>query len=276
MEAEGLRPLAARTGIPVGQIRSLLDGRAVRVTTLQSMTAVLGVRLTIGPGTGDPASASPFPDGAPASVRALANLSAAALPGEDREPGATPLRDGVAIVKDLADRVAAAAQSLLQVVAGWEPAAGPAAAGPAAIAPVEERLVMIPFVSGVQVPGAGRGAVFKECPELTVGVAQEVLPSWARPDRLICMRAAGDSLDMTVVDGDFVAFDPGHTAPVDQELFTLATDAGPVVRRLRYRDRWFVVSDSATDGERPLSSDDHILGQVAWHGPRDRDASGDV
>ena len=118
MEAEGLRPLAARTGIPVGQIRSLLDGRAVRVTTLQSMTAVLGVQLTIGPGPGDPAAASSLPDGAPASVRALANLSAAALPENHSEPGATPLRDGVAIVKDLADRVAAAAQSLLQVVAG--------------------------------------------------------------------------------------------------------------------------------------------------------------
>ena len=52
MEAEGLRPLAARSGIPVGQIPSLLDGRAVRVTTLESMTAVLGVRLTIGPETG--------------------------------------------------------------------------------------------------------------------------------------------------------------------------------------------------------------------------------
>ncbi len=275
MEAEGLRPLAARTGIPVGQIRSLLDGRAVRVTTLQSMTAVLGVRLTIGPGTGDPVASS-FPDGAPASVRALANLSAAAFPGQDSEPGATALRDGVAIVKDLADRVAAAAQSLLQVVAGWDPATSPAAAGPPEIAPVEDRLVMIPFVSGAQVRDSGRGAIFRDYPELTVGVAREVLPSWARPDRLICMRAAGDSLDMTVGDGDFVAFDPGHTAPVDQELFALATDAGPVVRRLRYRDRWLVVSDSATDGERPLSGDDHILGQVAWHGPRDRDASGDV
>ena len=50
VDAEGLRPLAARTGIPVGQIRSLIDGRAVRVTTLELMTRVLGVNLTIGPG----------------------------------------------------------------------------------------------------------------------------------------------------------------------------------------------------------------------------------
>lgn len=277
MEAEGLRPLAARTGIPVGQIRSLLDGRAVRVTTLQSMTAVLGVRLTIGPGTGDPASASAFPEGAPASVRAVAGLSSmAACPGSHPEPGATPLREGVAIVKDLADRVAAAAQSLLQVVAGWEPAPSPMAARPAANTSAEDGLVMIPFVSGVEVRDSDRTPRFKECPELTVGVAQEVLPSWARPDRLICMRASGDSMGMTVPDGDFVAFDPAHTAPVDRELFALATDAGPVVRRLRHRDRWFVVSDDSTDGQRPLSRDDHILGQVAWHGPRDRDAPGSV
>ena len=45
--AEGLRPLAARTGIPLGQIRSLLAGRAVRITTLEQITSALGLGLQV-------------------------------------------------------------------------------------------------------------------------------------------------------------------------------------------------------------------------------------
>ena len=273
VEAEGLRPLAARTGIPVGQIRSLLDGRAVRITTIQSMTAVLGVRLTIGPGTGDPAPGPPLLEGAPTSIQRLASLSAAAFPGTGQEPTATPLREGVAIVKDLADRVATAAHSLLQLVAGWEPAANSISAGPTAIAPGEGRLVMIPFLAKMPFRDPDQDPVFQGSPDLTVGVAQEARPPWARPDRLICMRTADDSLGMTGGDGDFVALDPGQTDPVDQELFALGTQAGPVVRRLCHRDRWFVVSDEAPYEQRPLTADDRILGQVAWRGPRNRSAA---
>lgn len=270
VEAEGLRPLAARTGIPVGQIRSLLDGRAVRVTTIQSMTEVLGVRLLIGPGTGDLASA-PYPENHPASVRALAGVPASAvLPEHYGGAIATPLSDGVAIVKGMADRLATAAQSLLQVVAGRELAPGAVGAGTAEAAPAGDRLVMIPFAAGIRVGDPHGEPVFQESPELAVGVAREALPSWARPDRLVCMRATDDSLDVTVREGDIVAFDPGHTDPVDRALFALATGAGPVVRRLSVQDGWIVAADNPAHPARPLSEDDRILGRVAWHWPRDR------
>ena len=75
VRAEGLRPLAARTGIPVGQIRSLIDGRAVRVTTLESMTSVLGVPLTIGPGPGGDRSPAPPGGGHTPSDRSSTILS---------------------------------------------------------------------------------------------------------------------------------------------------------------------------------------------------------
>ncbi len=272
VEAEGLRPLAARTGIPVGQIRSLLDGRAVRVTTIQSMTEVLGVRLLIGPGTGDLASGPPYRESAAATVPAVERVSAPAVFPESYGGAiATPLRDGVAIVKEMADRVATAAQSLLQVAAGWEPPPGGAAAGTTETGPAEDRLVMIPFASGVRVGDPRREPGFRESPELAVGVAREALPPWAQPDRLVCMRAADDFMDVTVREGDVVAFDPGHTGPVDQALFALATDAGPVVRRLSHRDRWIVGADNPNHAVRPLSGDDRILGRVAWRWPRDRD-----
>ena len=48
IEQEGLRPFASRTGIPIGQLRSVLAGRASRYTTLQSIAAVMGMRLFVG------------------------------------------------------------------------------------------------------------------------------------------------------------------------------------------------------------------------------------
>ena len=45
---EGLRPLAKRTGIPIGQLRSVANGRAARYTTLQSIASVIGMRVFIG------------------------------------------------------------------------------------------------------------------------------------------------------------------------------------------------------------------------------------
>lgn len=269
VDAEGLRPLAARTGIPVGQIRSLLDGRAVRVTTIQSMTEVLGVRLMIGPGTGDLASHPPYPEDGPAALRAPASVTPSAVfPENYGRAFATPVSDGVAIVKGMADRLATAAQSLLQVVA--RPELAPDAVAPEA-APVEDRLVMIPFAAGIRVGDPHGEPVFRETAELALGVARQALPSWARPDRLVCMRATDDAMDVTVREGDIVAFDPGHTAPVDRALFALATGAGPVVRRLSVQDGWIVVADSPAHPARPLSEEDRILGRVAWHWPRDRD-----
>ena len=261
----------------MGQIRSLLDGRAVRVTTIQSMTEVLGVRLMIGPGTGDLASAPPYPENGPASVRALEGVTASAVFPENYGGAvATPVSDGVAIVKGMADRLATAAQSLLQVVAGRDLAPGAVGAGPAEAVPAGDRLVMIPFAAGIRVGDPHAEPVFEESPELAVGVAREALPSWAQPDRLVCMRATDDSLDVTVREGDVVAFDPGHTDPVDQALFALATGAGPVVRRLSVEDGLVVVADKPAHPARPLSEDERILGRVAWHWPRDRHDTADA
>ena len=47
IETEGLRPFSMRTGIPLGQLRSVVQGRASRYTTLQSIASVMGMRLFI-------------------------------------------------------------------------------------------------------------------------------------------------------------------------------------------------------------------------------------
>ena len=47
IDTEGLRPLAKRTGIPVGQVRSFVQGRASRHTTVQSIASAMGMQLSI-------------------------------------------------------------------------------------------------------------------------------------------------------------------------------------------------------------------------------------
>ena len=268
VDAEGLRPLAARTGIPVGQIRSLIDGRAVRVTTLELMTQVLGVNLTIGPGPAGEAlgagahreQAGPGPD--------------AAMPPESgRGPIATQLRDGAGRVKDLADRVAAAAQSLLHLVSGWDPAREAQVVIHAEGAPCTGSPVMIPLASGVRVGADSPEPVFEPSPEVTLGLAPDALPDWVRADRLVAIRATDDAMAGTIGDGDLVAVDCGHTTPLDNHLFAVASEGGVVVRRLRLQDGWILTADNAAHPDRPLSGGDHLLGRVAWHGPRRRGAT---
>ena len=49
VEREGLRPLSVRTGVPVGQLRSILHGRAALSTTLERVSSALGLEFYIGP-----------------------------------------------------------------------------------------------------------------------------------------------------------------------------------------------------------------------------------
>ena len=278
VRAEGLRPLAARTGIPVGQIRSLIDGRAVRVTTLELMTSVLGVPLTIGPGPGGDRSPAPPGGGHTPSDRSSTIFSkVGAAPSEGHGGHLTAqLRDGAGLVRDLADRVAAAAHSLLRLVSGWDPAKDARILVHAEGAPCAGSPVMIPFASSVRVSEDGSESVFEPSPEVTLAIAPDALPDWAGTDRLVCVRAADETMDTTIRRGDLVAFDRGHRAPRADQLFALATETGLVVRRLRYRDHWILSTDNAAHGDRPLSGDDRILGQVVWHGPREQDTSDDA
>ena len=48
-DQEGLRPLSTRTGIPVGKIRSLLEGRAALSTTIESACEALDLEFYVGP-----------------------------------------------------------------------------------------------------------------------------------------------------------------------------------------------------------------------------------
>ena len=61
IETEGLRPFSMRTGIPLGQLRSVVQGRAARYTTLQSIASVMGMRLFVAPAEPGGLEAPPLP-----------------------------------------------------------------------------------------------------------------------------------------------------------------------------------------------------------------------
>ena len=264
MRAEGLRPLAARTGIPIGQIRSLIGGRAVRSTTLERVTSVLGLEFYIGPPRGG--GASPLPPEIANVLRLPETATVAeAVQRIDLDTVTSELRATIAATKEFVNRAAAAA-NILPRLESPPPASRRRAPAP--------RIAMIPFASEVRrARGDGR-LLLDESTELQIGVLAEALAPWARSDRLVCIRAADDAMEPTMHEGELVAIDRGWTDPIDEQLFAVASGTTILVRRLRYTDRWLLAADNPARGPVPLSPNTRILGQVAWRRQQNRNRSG--
>ena len=233
---EGLRPFAARTGIPIGQVRSFLEGRAVRYTTLQSMASVMGMRLFVGPAEWGGGKRPPLPE----EVRRALHL-----------PADAGIADTVAVIEK--DAVA----ELLPRLAGEL-----------------STTRMIPFAEHIRLKADTGGEMeFEESAALSVVVAETVLPSWAGTEYLTCVRPADDSMEPTIRDGDFVVVDRDQRNAVDDQLFVVRIGDGVLVKRLRrIGDHWNLVSDNPAHQSRPMTENDRILGRVAWC-PRQREAS---
>ncbi len=258
IETEGLRPLSVRTGVPVGQLRSVVEGRAARSTTLALIASVLGLEFYIGPVRGD----STRPILPPEIARALdlpRDASVADAVGAiDKDAMASRLREGIHLVQELTSRAAAVAALISDPVARREPAGS--------------NVAMIPFAPDVSLAAGTGEVVFEESPDVSIAVAATALASWARPERLTCVRVVGDSMEPTIRDGDLVAVDAGRTDPLNGHLFAVRTDAGLVVKRLRRRgDHWLLTSDNPTHAPRPVAEVDRVIGQIAWCGPPGRE-----
>ncbi len=264
VETEGLRPFSVRTGIPLGQLRSLLQGRAARSTTLERMSSVLGLEFYIGPARKGKLSRPAVPPEIAEVLHLPKDAHIADAVGLiDKDLMAAQLRTGMGVVRDLVDRAAAAADLIPSLVAA-ERDAPPGRR--------EDNVAIIPFAPHFQRP-AGTGAlVFEQSSEMSIAVARDAVAPWARPEHLTCFRAAGDSMEPTVRDGDLVAVDQHRTRPLKDELFAVLTESGLSVKRLhRSEGRWFLVSDNPAHLTRPLGEGDSIVGQVAWCGPHGRD-----
>ncbi len=251
VEMEGLRPFAMRTGIPLGQLRSVVQGRAARYTTLQSIASVLGMRLFVGPAELGGAEAPQLPQEITKALHLPSDAGVVDAVGLiDKGAMASRLREGMRVVEELTHRAAVAAELLPQLVGESSPTR------------------MMPFAEHFRFEADTGEVEFEESADLSIAVAEKVLPSWARDDHLTCVRAAGDSMEPTIRDGDLVVVDQDRRVAVDDQLFVVRTGERLVVKRLRHvADHWNLVGDNPAHLSRSMTADDRIVGRVAWHAP---------
>ncbi len=252
IEVEGLRPFALRSGIPLGQLRSVVQGRASRYTTLEAIASALGMRLFVGPVKGGGAEGPRLPEEITRALDLPSNASVDDAVGRiDRDAMESRLRDGMRAARDLTQRAAAAAELVSRLV--------------------EEASTtrMMPFAEHVRFRRDTGEVEFEESADLSIAVAERALPAWARANRLTCVRAAGDAMEPTIHDGDLVVVDRNQRVAVDGQLFVVRVGKKVVVKRLRrIGGGWNLVSDNRAHPPTRMDPDDAIAGRVAWHGPR--------
>ena len=245
VETEGLRPFAIRTGIPLGGLRSVIQGRAARSTTLQAVAAVMGMRLFIAPMNPGGTEAPPLPEELTRALDLPSDASVAeAVDAITTDAAGSDLRKAMRLMHGMTKNATTAADLLPRLAN-------------------ESAIRMVPFAEHVEFDAATGEPEFEESSALAIAVAERVLPSWAQADRLTCVRVAGDSPAAT--DGALVVVDRDRRAPVEEELFVVGIDGALVVKRLRRvgnrrtrgRDR------SAHVPKRP-AADGRIVGRVAW------------
>ena len=245
IETEGLRPFAVRTGIPLGQMRSFLQGRAARYTTVQAIASVMGRRLIIGPtnpaGTGGAALPAEL-------TRALDLPSDAsvveAVEAINKDERASNLRGGIRLAQEMTELATVAAELLPQLAD--EPA---------------RRIV--PLAEHVRFDADTAELEFEESSDLSIAVAERVLPAWSRADRLTCVQVVSDSPEAT--DRALVVVDRDRRVPVDEALFVVSNGPALVLRRSRWvQNGWNLMGDGSAHAPSPMTGDTHIVGRVAW------------
>lgn len=249
VETEGLRPFAVRTGIPLGQLRSVVQGRAALSTTLQAIAAVMGMRLLVGPMNPAGAGAPPLPRELTKALDLPRDASVAeAVDAITSDTAGSDLRKAMRLMHEMAE-LATAAADLLPRLAD------------------ESAIRMIPFAEHVRFDADTGELELKESSALAVAVAERVLPSWARADRLTCVQVAGDSPAAT--DSALVVVDRDRRVPVEDELFVVGIAETMVVKPLRHvRTQKPPGRDGSALAPKRPAGDGRIVGRVAWRCPR--------
>ena len=266
VQREGLRPLSARTGIPVGQLRSLMDGRAALSTTIERASTALGLEFYVGP-PHESDSAGP-------AGRAVGTPDS---PG-DREPSrsseapeaATPawvvklrhdLREDLATL--LREFSGAEGRALLAIGSEARP---PALSGAAPNADSIRVRVLDVTVGG----GSGGATPLERAP---VTGYQEFPRRWLESHEIDAGRCAivgirGDAMEPTLPDGCSILVDYTHRRPRVGGIFVVRFGTELMVRRaLRDRaGRWRLAGDHNRRTP-PIPWDRRgtdIVGEVRW------------
>lgn len=105
IKEEGLRPFSLRTGIPIGQLRSVAQGRAARSSTIEAIATVLGLEFYIGPPRAESSTQSqPLPSQITRALDLPQDACVAdAVAVIDKDAMASKLRDGLSMLQELLD-----------------------------------------------------------------------------------------------------------------------------------------------------------------------------
>ncbi len=280
----GARRLEEKVGLRRWQLRGLLDvsrPQSPRLDNAQEIARALGLDLSIGPASGPrPAARGDSSEGRELSPAALGDAEllrevaggiAAAVEALDRASRTLAGAEGVHRLEDAVGSAEAppaerrvdsapASYSAPPHVDLGGPESGPDPAGAE---------IVVPYTSTV-LAAAGTGEpVFEEAADGRVSLPRAGVPLWAKPDRLICIRASGDSMKPGILDGDLVALDRAATDPVEGGVFVVDTEAGLALKRLkRLAEGWELSPDNPAFRARPVGVGDRLIGRVAWSGPK--------
>lgn len=89
-----------------------------------------------------------------------------------------------------------------------------------------------------------------------------------RPDRMMALRVAGESMVPNLYQGDLIVINSAQSEPKDGIAFVVAYEGEIVVKRLmRDSGQWWLTSDNADQRRYPRKACDHdtqIIGEVVY------------
>ena len=235
------------------------DGRVALATTIERVSTALGLEFYIGPPRGDGGEPPALPAAAetsPALVRDFESHTRGLVKAV-LDAGGDPIPEDLWSVLD--ERRGLAAVLVLAASAGDSPPA---------FTPADDDTLTVIFAEDVRAAAGSGEVVFEGAADHRITVPRSILPRWARPEGLACIRAAGDSMMPTLDDGDLLLIDRLNAEPLDGQVFVIHTDDGLVVKRMREEDDgWAMTSDNSAFPSRRAGETDRVVGRLAWSGP---------
>ena len=214
-----VRALATGAGLPPKSVQNVLDGKEPWVNRAAEICRALDLKFYVGPPRSDVRKAEP----AGVSLASLRDMEtgARALNRVIIEAGRDPIPEDLWPILD--ERRGLAAAPVLAASAGG--------ASPAFASADDDTLTVI-FAEDVRAAAGSGEVVFEGAADHRITVPRSILPRWARPDGLACIRAAGDSMVPTLDDGELLLIDRLNAEPLDGQIFVIHTDDGLVVKRM--------------------------------------------
>ena len=243
VEQEGIRPLAARTGIQVGQIRSLLSERALLSTTIASVSEALGLEFYVGP---------------PRDTQAGGELQTT------NEQPSSAREKPPAWVHDLRS-------DLIEDLARLFPRDAPREEEALSTSEMPPRLRRHPGTRPVAVrrlqTAAGSGAQeLDESKKSWVYFRQNwLLRHGLVADRCSIIKVMGKSMEPTLPDGCVILLNHDQRRRRTGRIFVIRKSDGLVVKRVGKDEAgdWLLVSDHPAWEPEPWS-DAKVIGEVRW------------